>query len=241
MLPRIADVGEWFAVLRDAVLARPPALLFAGEGGGPPADDRLNAYLLKAALLSAAASFVFERFQAQMRAVIAANPHLAAMMGTLDEVRAAGARVPVGFAIVILDLAIHLGLITAALMLLLRLAGQPLPGWRVPLAGALGVFVCLQVWRLAANWGSLKIVPWMMDPSPWSQLVRLPVLLIWLGNFVMPAIALGRTTRALAPGLARPMLLGILAYVATFLIALAITISGLEAAILRVFALPAEQ
>ena len=68
----IGELRTWLSILRDAVQARVPAELVRAEGGAD--DKRLDAYLLRAAALSAAGYWIYGAIMQRVGAATAVAP-----------------------------------------------------------------------------------------------------------------------------------------------------------------------
>ena len=114
----IGELRTWLSILRDAVLARVPADLVRAEGGAD--DKRLDAYLLRAAALSAAGYWIYGAIMQRIGAASAVAP----LADEIVAVRATAGALPLPGLAQILSMAVSLGLIALFVWLLIRLLGE---------------------------------------------------------------------------------------------------------------------
>ena len=117
----------------------------------------------------------------------------------------------------------------------------------VPLRGHLGVILATAaafvLWGLVAAWIVLKLGAFRIPLPETITLLELAgralAAVLVLAVYVMPAVALGRAARVIAPGFRYPFAAGVLAWFVAFFGSAAFSLSGAEQAILRFLAPPA--
>lgn len=239
----IGDLRQWLGVLSDAMRGRVPQDLVGAAT--EPDDKRLDGYLLRAAVLSAAARWtrghILPTLETGFRAQ-GADPLADATREAL-EVREAASALPVPGLGAIIDMGFTLAAIGAAIAVMVRLSGRrPVP-WRTVAAATLAVYLVFAVWGLVAAWIALKLGAFG-PPSPETITLaeiagRALAALLVIAVYVMPAVALGRTARVIAPGFRYPFAAGVLAWLVAFFGSAAVTLSGAEKAIIRFLVPPA--
>jgi hypothetical protein len=239
----IGDLRQWVGVLWDAFRARVPHDLVGP--GTEPDDKRLDGYLLRAALLSAGARWtrghMLPAIEAGYRAQ-GADPLADATREALD-VRAAASAIPVPGLGALLDMGFTLAAFAAAIALMIRLSGRrPVP-WRIVAASTLAVYLVFSLWGLVAGWIALKLGAFRL-PSPETMTLvefagRALAALFAIAVLVMPAVALGRAARVIAPGFRYPFAAGVLAWLVGLVGSAAFTLVGAEKAIVRFLVPPA--
>lgn len=238
----IGELRQWLRVLGDAARARLPADLVGGDG--EPDDKRLDGYLLRAAVLAAAGRWTRERMLADVESSYRVHgaDSLADLVRESMAVREAAAALPVPGLGAVFDMALTLGAILAAVALMTWLSGaRPVP-WRRVAASALAVYLVFALWSLVMAWFTLKFgaFRWPSEPTDVATLAALLfVLLLAIAGLVMPAIAMGRVVRHVAPRVRRPFTVGVVAWLAVFAGSVAFTASGAEQWLVRFFVVPA--
>ena len=239
----IGELRQWLRVLSDAVRGRVPQDLVGG--GAEPDDKRLDGYLLRAAVLSAAARWtrghmlpaLEQGYRAQGAGPLAESAREAL------EVREAAAALPVPGLGALLDMGLTLAAIGASIALMVRLSGRrPVP-WRTVAASTLAVYVVFALWGLVAAWIVLKLGAFRIPSPETISLLELAghalAAVLAICVYVMPAVALGRAARVIAPGFRYPFAAGVLAWFVAFFASAAFSLSGAEQAVLRFLAPPA--
>lgn len=153
------------------------------------------------------------------------------------------AAVPVPGLGTIVSMALTLGAIALAVAVTLRWSGRRPLSWRTVLAVALAAYLVFALWDLAGSWfapqaGAFRM-PSTDDITIWRLVVQLVAVALSLAAFLMPAVALGRATRIVAPGLRRPFTAGVVAWLAAFACSIAFTLSGAERALIGFLVPPA--
>lgn len=239
----IGDLRQWLRTLGDAARARLPADLLGGDA--EPDDRRLDGYLLRAAVLGAAARWARERMLPDIETGYRArgDDTLADLTREAIAVREAAADLPVAGLGALLDMALTLGALALAVALMMRLSGVRPVRWRPVAAGALSVYLVFALWGLVLAWLALKFGVYRLPTPEAAGLAalagRLAVALLAIVGVVMPALAMGRVARVVAPRLRRPLVAGALAWGAVFVGSAAFTASGAEQWLVRFFIVPA--
>ena len=239
----IGDLRQWLRTIGDAARARLPADLLGGDA--EPDDKRLDGYLLRAAVLGAAARWTRERMLPDIEAGYRArgDDTLADMTREAMAVREAAQGLPVPGLGAAIDMALTLGALALAVAVMMRLSGVRPVRWRPVAAGALSVYLVFALWGLVLAWLALKSGGWRL-PTPesvgWGTLAaQFALALLAVVGAVMPALAMGRVARVVAPRLRRPFVAGALAWAAVFAGSASFTASGAEQWLVRFFAVPA--
>ncbi|WP_439579111.1 hypothetical protein [Elioraea sp.] len=236
----IGELRTWLAILRDALLARMPTDLVLANGRAD--DKRLDAHLLRAAALSAAGYWIYGAIMQRIGAASAVAP----LAGEIAAVREAAGALPLPGVAQILSMAVTLALIALFVWLLIRLSGR-VAQWREVAAATLGIYLVFVVWRVVSGWVGLKVAATSVssvDPS--SGLIEAApgiamnagALALVVAAVVLPAIAFGRAARLVAPGLRRPFLGGVLAWVGVMASDLVFTVSGAQRLFTQAFVPP---
>jgi hypothetical protein len=236
----IGELRTWLTILRDAVLARVPADLVLAGGAD---DKRLDAYLLRAAVLSAAGYWIYGAIMQRIGAPSAVAP----LAGEIAAVRQTAGALPLPGLAQALSMAVSLALIALFVALLIRLSGRVAP-WREVAAATLGIYLVFVVWRVVSGWVGLKVaaaVHGSADPPSGTLEAAAGIAmttgaLALLGAAVaLPAIAFGRAARLVAPGLRRPFLAGAASWLGVMACDAAFTLSGAQRLLTQALVPPA--
>lgn len=226
----IGELRTWLTILRDAVLARVPADLVCAEGGAD--DKRLDAYLLRAVALSAAGYWIWGAIMQR----IGAAPEVAPLAREIVALRGTASALPLPGLAQILSTALSLALIVLFVWLLIRLSRRA-AAWREVAAAALAVYLVFLMWRVIAGWVGLRVTAALQasaaPPSSTAEAaarvaMTAGALALVVAAAGVPAIAFGRAARLVAPGLRRPFLSGVLAWLGVIASDLALTVSGAQ-------------
>lgn len=226
----IGELRTWLTILRDAALARVPAELVCAEGGAD--DKRLDTYLLRATGFSAAGYWIWGAIMQR----IGTAPDVAALAGEIVALRRTAGALPLPGLAQILSMVLSLALIALFVWLLIRLSGRA-AAWREVAAATLAVYLVFLIWRVIAGWVGLKVTatlqgstapPSGMGEAAARVAMTAGALALVVAAAVAPAIAFGRAARLVAPGLQRPFLAGVLAWVGVIASDLALTNSGAQ-------------
>ena len=167
---------------------------------------------------------------------IGAAPDAAPLAGEIVALRRTAGALPLPGLAQILSTALSLALIALFVWLLIRLSGRA-AAWREVAAATLAVYLVVLVWRVVAGWVGLKVTAAVHHPADPSSgtgeaVARLAMtagaLVLVVAAAVVPAIAFGRAARLVAPGLRRPFLGGVLAWIGVIASDLALTASGAQ-------------
>lgn len=253
MATGIGELRTWLTILRDAVLARVPADLVLAEGGAD--DKRLDAYLLRAAALSAAGHWLYG-LQLRMMSTVSTHPAaagtagadaLAPLLRELAAIHATAGALPLPGLAQALSMAVTLALIALFVWLLAWLSGRAAV-WREVAAATLGVYLVFVVWRLVSGWLGLKagaaVLGAPAGPSGLAEAalqlaMMLAVSAVVVVALIAPAIAFGRAARLVAPALGRPFLAGVLAWLGVMACDFALTMSGVQRLLTQALVPPA--